>query len=89
MIKVNRPLATARRRMGVICGLIIGIQKWVTEFKTLTEVTDFSDVDHLTIQHLAQMLEKSVASFKQFHFRVLDLIDEAEQEDEQAVQQGR
>ena len=39
----------------------------------------------MTIQHLLHKSEKSDASFKGFHFGVLDLIDEAQQEDEQAV----
>ena len=85
MIKVSRPLATTRRRRGAIRGLITCIQKQITEFGTLAEATDLSDVDRLTIQHLAEKLEKSAASFKEFHFGVLDLIDEEEQVDEQAV----
>ena len=39
----------------------------------------------MTIEHLLQKLEQSDASFKEVHLGVLDLIDEAEQEDEQAV----
>ena len=54
----------------------------MTEVKTLPEATDLSDVDHLTIQHLAHNLVKSDARFKEFHFGVLDLIDEAEQKDD-------
>ena len=46
---------------------------------------DLSNVDRLTIQHLLQKLEKSDVSFKEFHFGILDLIDEVEQENEQAV----
>ena len=84
MIKLSRPSASACRRRDVICGSITCIHKQITEFKTLAEATDLSDVNHLTIQHLAQKLEKSDASFKEFHFRVLDIIDEAELEDEQA-----
>ena len=85
MIKRNHPLATACRQRGVIRGSITSIQEWVTEFKALAEAADLSNVDRLTIQHLLQKLEKSDASFKEFHFGVLDLIDEAEQEDEQAI----
>ena len=66
MIKVSRPLATSRRQRGVIHGSISGIKR-VTEFKTLPEARDLSDVKHLTIQ---QKLEKSHASFKEFHFGV-------------------
>ena len=69
----------------MIHGSITFVQKQITEFETLVEATDLSDVDRLTIQHLAQKLEKSDASLEDFHFGVLDLIDEAEQDDEQAV----
>ena len=65
MIKVNRRLATARRQRGVIRVL-------VTEFETLAEAIDLSDVDRLTVQHLLQKFEKSDVSFKEFLFRVLD-----------------
>ena len=85
MIKVNRPLVTARRWRGAVRGSITSIQKQVTEFETLAEATDLSDVDRLTIQHLLQKLEKSDVSFKEFHLGVLDLIDKAEQNYEQAV----
>ena len=85
MLKGNHPLSTACRQRGAIRGSITSIQKQVTEFEALAEAADLSDVDSLTIQHLLQRLEKSDASFKEFHFRALDLIDEAEQEDEQAV----
>ena len=79
---------------GCVSGSITCTQKRAIEFKTLAEATDLSDMDHLTFQHLAQMLEKFHASFKEFHFGMLDLIDKVEQDDEQAVldktrQQGR
>ena len=85
MIKVSRQLATARRRSGAIRGSITSIQKQITEFEALAEAADLSNVDRLAIEHLLQKLEKSDASFKEFHFEVLDLIDEAEQEDKQAI----
>ena len=80
MIKVSCPLVTTCRQRGAIRGLITSIQKRVTEFETLAEATDLSDVDCLTIQHIVQNLEKSDTSFKELHLGVLDLIDEAEQE---------
>ena len=79
MIKVNRPLVTASRQREVICGSITSIQKRVKESETLAESTNLSDVDCLTIVYLLQKLEKSDARFKDFHFGLLDLIDEAEQ----------
>ena len=85
MIKVSRPVATACRQRGAIRDSITSIQKWVTKFETLAEATDLSDVDRLAIEHFAQKLEKSDVSFKESHFKVLDLIDEAEQDDEQSV----
>ena len=42
-------------------------------------------MDHCTLQHLVQKLEKFDVSFKEFHFGVLDLIDEVEHDDEPAV----
>ena len=85
MIKVSCQIATAHRWRGAVRGSITCIQKLGTEFETLAEATDLSEVDGLTLQHPAQKLEKSDASFKEFHFRVLELIDKVEQEDEQAV----
>ena len=74
MLKVSRQLAIACRQRGAVCGSITCIQKWVKESETLAEVTDLSDIDRLTLQHLVQKLERSDASFKEFHFGVLDLI---------------
>ena len=85
MIKVSHQLATTCRQRGVVRGSITSIQKWVTEFEALAEAAELSNIDRLTIEHLLQKLEKSEASFKEFHFEVLDLIDKAEQEDEQAI----
>ena len=85
MIKGNHPLATTRRWKGAIRSSITTIQKRVTKFEALAQAADLSNVDCLTIQHLLQRLEKSDASFKEFNFGVLDLIDKAEEEDEQAV----
>ena len=56
MLKVSSQLATARRQRGAVRGSITCIQKWVIEFETLAEATDLSDVDHLTLHHLALIL---------------------------------
>ena len=85
ILKVSRQLVTTCRRGGAVCGSITCIQKRVIEFKTLAEATVLSDVDCLTLQHLVQKLEWSNASFKEFDFGVLDLIDKAERDHEQAV----
>ena len=69
MLKVIRQITTTRRRRGAVRCLI----------------TDLLDVDHFSLQHFAQRLKKSDVSFKEFHFVVLDQIDEVEQYDEHAV----
>ena len=76
---------TSRRPRGAVRGLIICIQKRVKEFETLAEATNLSDVDHWTLQHLVQKSERSDVNFNELHFGVLDLIDKAEQGDEQTV----
>ena len=85
MLKVSHQLATACRRRGVVCGSITCIRKWSNLVWNTSWGNDFSEVDRSTLKHLAQKLEKSDASFKEFHFEVLDLFDEAEQDDEQTI----
>ena len=78
-------LATAHRRRGALVGSITRLDKRVKDLETLVEATDLSVKDRLTLQQLEQKLETFDTNFKTYHFEALELIEEKDQDDEQAM----
>ena len=77
---MGRELATP---IDTVSGSITLLEKRLTQMEALGKATKLSMADELVLKQLQQSLENLDSSFRSFHFEILDLIEERNQENKQ------